>query len=237
MEGTAARAGGVGSIAAAVRGGACGAVLALVVGVGGCGTGRSELSALTGHSSAFAVLRTARTDADLVPSRVARYLLQRDEPSLSPVDIQDARSVIHNREVWLVPAPEGMLCLVRMIYPLILGVHGEHLPPIAGGKCSSGRDAEEGHLMATLSLAVRPAERVPTRVYGIVPDGVRRVLARSSRNVVRTVTVQRNAYEFIMVNPRSVSFTAGQGGGRQRYVISTPSVAGSKPSPLGGGPG
>lgn len=231
LLGAALRFGGVGSIATAVRVGACGAFLAFVVCVGGCGASRSELRASPSHLSAFAVLNSARTRADTVPSKVAHYLLQLDEPSLSPVEIQDARTVLPNRRVWLVPAPEGMLCLVRMIYPLVLGVHGEHLPPAVGGKCSSEKGAQEGRLMASQSLSVRPTERVPMRVYGIVPDGVRNVLARSSRDVVRIVRVQRNAYEFSMVNPQSVSFATGQGRGRGRYVVSIPSIAGAKQSP------
>jgi hypothetical protein len=231
VEDTAARVGGVGSIAAAVRGAACGAFVVLVVSVSGCGAGRNKPSAPTGHSSAFAVLRTAPTSADMIPPRFARYLFNGDDPSLSHVDIQDARRVIPSRQVWLVPAPEETLCLVQVIYPLMLGVHGEHLPPGVGGKCSSEMEAEEGRLMATRSLSTRPAEQVPTRVYGIVPDRVRYVVARSSRNLLRTVTVQRNAYEFVMVNPSSVSFTTRQSGGRQRYVIPTPSVAGAEPYP------
>lgn len=233
MRRTVALAGGVGSITAAARAAVCGAILMFAVGVAGCGGARrSEPSAPTRNPSTFAVLHTARTSADVVPPKSARFLLRSDEPSLSPLDIQHARRVIVNPPTWLVPAAEDKLCMVRTVYALTSGMLDEHLPPVLDLSCSSERAAEEGHLMATRSLSVRPGgQRVLMSVYGIVPDGVHHVAVRTGGIAPRTVTVQRNAYESIVVNPHSVSFATGRDGRRRRYVISTPSVAGAKPYP------
>lgn len=69
------------------------------------------------------------------------------------------------------------------------------------------------------------AKRLPTRVDGIVPDGVHHVIVRSIGDASRAVPVARNAYEVIVVNPRSVSFVAEQAGHRRRYVVPTLSTA------------
>ncbi len=232
MKRTVMRDGGVGSITATPRKCTRTASLVLAIGVAGCGIGQNGVSTVKAQSSAFAVLNTARTSADTVPSRLAGDLLKKGEPSLSPTAIHNARRVIPNKQVWLVPAPEGVLCLVRVVYPLIaLGTRGERLPPVLRGACSSEKAAETGRLMATQSLIATFAKLVPTRVYGIVPNGVRHVVARSSGKAARTVAVQRNAYEFTMINPRSVSFVTSSGGHQRRYLIPTPTVAGAKPYP------
>jgi hypothetical protein len=234
MKSIAARIGGVGPGAAAVRYGARGAVtvFVLITSVGGCGVVRNDLPAATHQSSAFAVLNTARTGSDAIPRKFAHDMLKNGGTSLFSANIQDPRRIRPNRQAWLVPAPGDVFCLVRVVYPLIaLGVHGERLAPIMAGTCSSEAAAKAGRLMATQSLIATFAKLVPTRVCGIVPNGVRHVVAHSSGKAVRTVTVQRNAYEFTMINPRSVSFVTNSGGHQRRYVIPTPTVAGAKPYP------
>jgi hypothetical protein len=85
--------------------------------------------------------------------------------------------------------------------------------------------------METQSLSTTFAKRLPTRVDGVVPDGVHHVVVRSIGDASKAVPVVRNAYEAIVVNPRSVSFVAAQAGRRRRYVVLTLSAAGGRPYP------
>jgi len=206
-------------------------MLALAVGLVGCGTARSPQPS-DSPSPAFAVLQTARTRGDVVPFSVARYLLESDEPRLSGTDIQGARGVLPNQQGWLVPAAEDKLCLVRVVYPFVSKSDGEHLPPSISRACSSEVTAEAGRLVETQSLSTTLAKRLPTRVDGIVPDGVHHVSVHSTDGASKVVPVVRNAYEVIVVNPRFVSFVAEQAGRRRRYVVPTPSAAGGRPYPL-----
>jgi hypothetical protein len=100
--------------------------------------------------------------------------------------------------------------------------------PSISQTCASETEAVDGRLLETQSLSTTLAQRLPTRVDGIVPNGVHRVTVRSSDGASRTVPVARNAYEVIVVNPRSVAFVAERAG-RRRYIVRTPSVAGGKP--------
>jgi hypothetical protein len=143
-------------------------------------------------------------------------------------DIREARKVLSKQEGWLIPAAEGKLCLVRVVYPLVPRSNGKRLPPSLSQTCASETEAVDGRLLETQSLSTTLAQRLPTRVDGIVPNGVHRVTVRSSDGASRTVPVARNAYEVIVVNPRSVAFVAERAG-RRRYIVRTPSVAGGKP--------
>lgn len=76
---------------------------------------------------------------------------------------------------------------------------------------------------------------MPTRVTGIVPDGVSEVTIRGAGATAK-VAVIRNAYEDILINPSSVSFTATADGHRRHYVVSLASAAGTRPTPYRTGP-
>jgi hypothetical protein len=209
-------------------------VLALTpaIGLAGCGAIQSPQSAERGETSPFAVLRAAPTIGDALPLSVARRLLESEGPNLSRRDIQGARRVLTNHQGWLIAGPGGELCLVRLVYPLVPGSHGEHLPPSVGLVCSSEAAAKGGRLMETRSLSTTLAKRLPTLVDGIVPDGVRRVVVDSTGGAhQKVVPVVRNAYEVVVVNPSSVSFVARQAGRRRLDVIPTPSTAGGRPYP------
>jgi hypothetical protein len=183
------------------------------------------------HTSTFSVLQATRSSRDAVPPWAARHLLEEDEPRLSKTDLRDARRVLPNQQGWLVPAPGGKLCLARLVYPLVPRSHGKPVPPIVNRACSGEAEASMGRLMETQSLSTTFASRLPTRVDGIVPDGVHHVVINSSVDGTKTVSVARNAYELIVVNPRSVSFVTDLPGHRQRYIVQTPTVVGAKPYP------
>jgi hypothetical protein len=222
---------GVGSIAAKIPTARVAMVIVLAVGVAGCGAAHDSPQFATSSLSAFAVLRVPRSHDDEVPPWVEHLVLEGHEPVLSAADIQGARGVLPRQQGWLIQAPEGGLCLVRMIYPLVSEVDGESLPPSVSRSCSSAAAAEAGQLFQTQSLSTTFVKRMPTRVIGIVPDGVDHVAVRFAGNASKRVAVVRNAYETIVINPHSVSFVAKRAGRRRRYVVHLPSVAGASPTP------
>lgn len=210
------------------------AIVMLLVGATGCGAADGPQPA-TPSQSAFAVLESQRSNRDMVPPWVVRRLLKANEPMLSAADIQGARRVLPHQEGWLIPGPEDGLCLVRVIYPLVSEVNGEQFPPSVSLSCSSQAKAEAGQLFETQSLSTTFAKRSPTRVDGIVPNGVRSVTVRFAGSASKKVAVERNAYETIVINPRLVSFVAKRTGRRRRrHVIPLPSVAGASPTPYRG---
>lgn len=206
------------------------AIAALVVTLAGCGaTRKSQPPKLS--PSAFAVLRAPASVDDAVPPWVAHYLVQGAEPTLSARDIGGARRVLANQLGWLVPAPEDELCLARVVAPLVSELGGERLYPSVKRSCVSRAEAEQGRLSETQSLSTTFAKRLPTRVVGIVPDGVREVTIHWAGGASTRVAVARNAYEDVVVNPNSVSFTATAGGRSHHYVVPLSSVAGTRLTP------
>jgi len=203
-----------------------------LIGLAGCGGSRDGQAASSANPPPFAVLQSPATRRDASSPSVARDVLKARSPTFSITDIRDAREVLAKQEGWLIPAAEGKLCLVRVVYPLVPRSNGERLPPSISQTCASEADAMDGRLMETQSLSTTFAKRLPTRVDGVVPDGVHHVVVRSIGDAKKAVPVVRNAYEVIVVNPRSVSFVAKQARRRRRYIVQTPSVAGGRPYPL-----
>jgi len=210
------------------------AIGALLAALAGCGAAhRSQLP--KPGPSAFAVLRAPGSVDDAVPSWVAHYLVEGAEPTLSAEDIAGARRVLANQQGWLVPAPENELCLALVVEPLVSETGGERLYPSVKRSCASQAEAEQGRLSETQSLSTTFAKRLPTRVVGIVPDGVREVTIHWAGGASTRVAVARNAYEDIVINPSSVSFMATRSGHRHRYVVPLSSVAGARPTPYQAG--
>lgn len=206
--------------------------LVLAISLAGCGGARTAETTTAPQSSAFDVLRAAPRRGDALTPMVARYLLSAQGLALSPGELDNVRRVLTDQEGWLLPTVDGKLCLVRVVYPLVPTSNGERLPPSISQTCSSESEAIAGRLMETQSLSTTFAKRLPTRVDGIVPDGVHHVVIDSTiKGASKAVPVVRNAYEAIVVNPRSVSFVAEQAGRRRRYAVLTPSAAGGRPYP------
>ncbi len=202
----------------------------------GCGAAqKAQRPPKSPSPSALAVLRAPKTAGEAVPSWVAHFLAKSDEPALSAEDIEGARRVLANRQGWLVPAPENELCLALVVDPLVPEVNGQRLYPSVKRSCATQAEVEQGRLTETLSLSPTFAKRVPTRVTGIVPDGVSEVTIRGAAATAK-VTVVRNVYEDILINPSSVSFTATTDGHRRHYVVPLASAAGTSPTPYRTGP-
>jgi hypothetical protein len=160
-----------------------------------------------------------------------RYLVKGDEQVQRLADIYGARRVLPDQQGWLVSAPEDRLCLVRIVYPLVSEMDGKYLYPSVSRSCVSEAAAEAGRLVEVQSLSTTFVKHPPTRVDGIVPDGVRYVTIRFAGTASKVVEVVRNAYEAIVTNPRSVSFAAERGGRQHRYTVPLLSVAGGASTP------
>jgi len=170
-----------------------------------------------------------------MPSWVTHFLATSDGPVLSAEDIEGARRVLANQQGWLVPAPENELCLALVVNPLVPEMNGRRLYPSIKRSCATQAEVEQGRLTETLSLSPTFANRIPTRVTGIAPNGVSEVTIRGV-DATATVTVIRNAYEYILINPISVSFTATMDGHRRHYVVPLASAGGTRPTPYQTGP-
>lgn len=209
--------------------------LILLGAVAGCGAAVGSHPINSGQSS-FSILRSARSANDAIPPWIARRLSESGNPPLlSRTDLREARKVLPHQEGWLVPAGEGNLCLVGVVQPLVPEINGQRLPPVSKRSCASEAKAEAGELFETQSLSTTFAKRLPTRVDGIVPDGVRHVTVHFLGGASRVLPVKRNSYETIVVNPYSLSFVAHRGGRRQRYILSVPTAAGASPAPYANG--
>ena len=205
---------------------------ALLVALTGCGAAhKAQQPPKSPSPSALAVLRAPRTADDAIPSWVAHFLAKSEEPTLSDENIAGARRVLANQQGWLLPAPESELCLAMVVDPLLPEVNGQRLYPSAKLACASEAEAQQGRLVVTQSLSPNFVKRLPTRVIGIVPDGVSEVTIRGADGVSARVAIIRNAYEDVLVNPSSVSFTATTGGHRQRYEVPLASAAGTSSTP------
>lgn len=86
--------------------------------------------------------------------------------------------------------------------------------------------------MSTLSLTTVPRKRVPTVIFGAVPDGVASVVVENEGGHRKIAPVARNTYEVRVTNPLRLSFLAARGAGLHLRSLSTPSLAGGSPQPL-----
>jgi hypothetical protein len=166
-----------------------------------------------------------------MPSWVIRDLLLDSEPTLSVADLRAARRVLAHQRGWLIPAPPNELCLARVVDPLVREVDGQRLHPSVERSCVNRMGAAAGRLSEAQSLSTTFRKRMPTRVVGIVPDGVDTVTIRFDGGASTNVAVAHNSYEDVLINPSSVSFT----GTKRHYVVPLPSVAGASNTPYNSG--
>jgi hypothetical protein len=174
--------------------------------IGSCGATRHTAAVNTPPSAAFEVFDDASTADDLLPREAAAALSQSPEPEFTEVDIRDARRVLAEDPVWLVPTTNDELCLVRVVYPLVATAHGKALSPATTHTCTTEAAAQAGRLVETESLAASPSGSRSTRVVGVAPNGVLTVAITSTVHTHTTVAVDRNAYETVLDDPDVVTF-------------------------------
>lgn len=168
-----------------------------------------------------------------MPSWVIHDLLLDSEPTLSTTDLRAARRVLAHQRGWLIPAAGNELCLARVVNPLVPEIDGQLLHPSVERSCASKTEAAAGRLSEAQSLSTTFRKHMPTRVVGIVPDGVNEVTIHLDGGASAQVAVAHNSYEDVLVNPSSVSFTATTS--NRRYVVPVSSVAGASGTPYNAG--
>jgi hypothetical protein len=151
----------------------------------------------------FAVFDVAPTPSDALAGDVASTLSKSAQPEFEQTEIKEARRVLANKPGWLVPAANGEICLVLLIYPVVGAVHGEVLPPIPTTACQPEALAKAGRLVGTHSLSASLTRTTSSDVTGIAPNGVTSVMVVPSLSV----DVVRNAYEVVVADPVAVRFT------------------------------
>jgi hypothetical protein len=166
----------------------------------------------------FAVLGS-RTEDDELPSEVTVALAHSHSPRFSNADIADARRVLAVEPVWLVPASEGKVCIVRIAYPIANATQRTELAPAIVHACNSEAEAQAGRLVETQTLGSSSSGWLRMRVIGIAPDGVAAVTITAKHGLATTAAVQRNAYEAMVAGPTSVVFRTRQDGRVERHVI------------------
>jgi hypothetical protein len=195
-----------------------------------CGMETLGPSASARVTSGIGVLSVGRSPDDLLPPEVVMFLSGSVRPEYTPADLRAARRVLANEPGWLLPAADGEICLVRVVYPLLSGSGRASLPPTDSQVCEPGAGVLDGHLVETQSLSATPAQGV-TRVVGIVPDGVAKVLVVLAGGATAMVPVQRNAYEVIVREPVAVRFVRRHGSRVTAHRIELSTFGGRRVAP------
>jgi hypothetical protein len=210
------------------------AVAALSLLLVSCGAARRSSTTEAVPHAGFAVFDGAPTPADALPSEVVAWLEKSSQPEFDEAGIRASRRVLAGYPGWLVPAANGEMCLVRLIYPLIAAVHGTALPPTPSQTCAPQASAEAGRLVESQSLATSGTRSVQNRVLGVAPNGVAKVTIISSRGRRVTVEVIRNAYETVVEDPLAVEFVTTSHHKSVTHTIPLTSFNGRNVSPQPG---
>jgi hypothetical protein len=183
-----------------------------------CGAQRRDI-AMSGVSLPRFAVFASRTEDDELPSEVAVALAHSHKPRFSNADIDNARRVLALQPVWLVPASEQNVCIVRIAYPLPGATHVSGTARAIGRICNSEREAETGLLVETHTLGPSPSGWSRMSVIGIAPDGVADVTITARHGLTTVAPVQRNAYEAVVAGPVSVIFRTHHDDRAERHVI------------------
>jgi hypothetical protein len=180
------------------------------------------------------VFEEAPTASDALTGKVDAMLLQSANYEFTKLDLREARRVLADAPGWLVPAANGKICLVELIYPLIVAIHGEILPPTLSTTCEPEGSVQTGHLYSTRSLSPSAGEAGETNVTGVVPDGVAMVTIVSPGRPSTKVEVLRNAYEVVVADPVAVRFVATKHGRRSLDTVKLVTFSGGSRDVEGG---
>jgi hypothetical protein len=159
---------------------------------------RAEVQAIPPAAAAsFAVLRRPRRTADRFAPLSAGAGPTGSNPALARSVLEPIHGLSAGR-VSVVPG-NGTICL-RI--PLV-GQAG------SAWDCVPTAVAARGDLVASYSSAVDPAR--PALIYGLAPDGVRRVSITGADGSVHVITVHSNVYEAQLTGPQVLAMTLASG--------------------------
>jgi len=186
---------------------ACASVVVAALVIGG-GHGPEKRVPQGAVRSGLATLETPPAEGDDLPSQVVASLAASVRHEFTAQDFRRARRALADQPAWLVPASEGEICFVRVVYPRVQ----TGLEPLVVPSCASLAAIEAGELVEVESLSGF-APKAKARVVGVVPDGVTAVdvestemdVASTEHRVTR-VPVMRNAFEAIVGDPARAWF-------------------------------
>jgi hypothetical protein len=192
--------------------------------------GSGQLSA----RSSFAVLEAAASADDRMPPEVSTSLNLSSGPEFTAQELHRARRILADQPAWLVPAQEGDLCVVRLVYPLDGKARDGIFAPAVMHNCVPERSAQAGQLVQIQTLGTSVATSRRCRVVGIVPNGVGLVHVEASDGDSATAPVNRNAYEVIVDEPTKAWFIVDTGSREKRDTVALPSFRPKNASPYAG---
>ena len=204
------------------------AIMMLSIFLASCGAAHDRVKTESAPRPGFAVFDGAPTPSDALPAEVAATLTRSTKPEFGNAEIKDARRVLANDPGWLVPAANGEVCLVQLIYPLIAPAHGEVLPPTPATSCAPEAQVQAGQLVGTHSLSASVTRVADSTVTGVVPDGVAAVTIISSHARSTTLDVVRNAYEATVRDPVAVRFVTTSHGKPETHTVQLTTFSGGK---------
>jgi hypothetical protein len=188
------------------------------------------------HEATLPAPRLAAFDApptaeDRVSHEVATALAQSLRPEFSSQDIRAARRVLLDHPGWLVPAANGEVCLVHVVYPTVSELGGATLPPATAHACAPESAALGEGIVESQSLTSGTYART-ARIVGVVPNDVGTVTITSRAGVRTAATVIRNAYEAVIQEPVAISFVVHRHGRLYTHVVGVRVVHARSRSPV-----
>jgi len=193
----------------------------------GCGQARIE----TFPTPGLAAFDAPATREDRVSHEVATALSQNLRPEFSTRDIHAARRVLLDHPGWLVPAEDGEVCLVHVIYPTVTELGGAALPPATAEVCAPEAVVLAEGIVESQSLTSGTYART-ARIVGVVPNDVGTVTITSRAGERTPVTVIRNAYEAILEEPVAVSFVVHRRGHPYTHAVGVRMVQARSRAPV-----
>jgi hypothetical protein len=187
-------------------------------------------------SSRLAVLLNPPSPADAIPNEVTASLEASVKPEFSRADIHAARRVLADSPGWVVPAANGEICFVRLVYPLQVAGQSTTLSPIPSQICASEAEAQNGRLVETQSLATSGTHSRETKILGVAPNGVDAIDIVVSHGSSIILPVIRNAYETIAANPVAVRFIKLRDGRPITHEVPLKTFSATSPSPTAPAP-
>lgn len=177
----------------------------LALALASCGAA-PRVSTSGAPASSFAVLSSAPSGDDALPTDVVASLSRNVEREFSRADIRAARRVLANKPAWLIPAANGEMCLVARVYAP--ASRGPVLPPTLTTDCAPEEAANSGEIVETQSV---DNNTQTVRLVGVVGDGVGTVAVVTRHGPPVVIDVIRNGYEALVRKPIAVTFLMRHG--------------------------
>ncbi|MGE5700789.1 MAG: hypothetical protein ACM3VU_00070 [Arthrospira platensis] len=169
--------------------------------------------------------------SEVIPADIALALAENPQPGFNGADLRAAKRVLADEPGWLLPAANGELCLVRVVYPLVSESKGVVLPPARSLTCASEAKIQAGRLVDVQALLTSGTKAKESKVVGVAPNRVSTVTVISRDGRQLPVVVRQGAYEAVVANPVGLSFTTRDSGRLEKHVIALSTFSGQSATP------